>query len=219
MSALLAGLTVLIIGDSHMSTPGYLISTLHDDLTSQGAQVISMGACGVASGEWILKTHSPCGGAIRIKDEPVKVLTGKAAVTTPLPELLKTYKPNLLVVVNGDTMAGYNQPTLPKTWIWQQVSTLTKHIKSAGVACAWVGPAWGTEGGKFGKTYARAKEMSTYLSEIVAPCSYIDSLTMSGQGEWSTTDGQHFSNSGYKAWGSAIANAITAPAVLNTIKR
>jgi hypothetical protein len=27
MSALLAGLTVLIIGDSHMSTPDYLITT------------------------------------------------------------------------------------------------------------------------------------------------------------------------------------------------
>lgn len=219
MSALLAGLTVLIIGDSHLSTPGYLISTLHDDLTSKGAEVYTYGACGVAAGEWMLKTQPPCGGAMRAKTGPVKVLSGAAATTKPLPELVKTYKPNLVVVVNGDTMAAYNQPAMSKTWIWQQVSTLTKGIKASGTSCVWVGPAWGTEGGKFGKTFARAKEMSTYLAEIVAPCTYIDSQTMSRQGEWGTIDGQHFTSAGYKSWGAAIGNAIAAPAVLQNIKR
>lgn len=219
MSALLAGLTVLIIGDSHLSTPGYLITSLHDDLTAQGAEVYSFGACGVAAGEWMLKTPSPCGGAIREKTGHVKVLTGKAAVTTPLPKLVKTYKPNLIVVVNGDTMAAYNQPSMSKTWIWQQVSTLTKGIKASGASCVWVGPAWGSEGGKFGKTFARAEEMSKYLSEISAPCTYIDSLKMSKKGEWGTIDGQHFNNAGYRAWGAAIANAIVSPAVLPTIKK
>jgi lysophospholipase L1-like esterase len=87
------------------------------------------------------------------------------------------------------------------------------------VSCVWVGPAWGTEGGKFNKTYARAKEMSGYLSEIVAPCTYIDSLSLSKPGEWGTIDGQHFDGAGYKSWGSAIGNAIATPAILNSIKR
>lgn len=219
MSALLAGLTVLIIGDSHLSTPGYLITTLHDDLAAKGAQVYTYGACGVAAGEWMLKTPSPCGAAIREKSGPVKKLTGAAAITKPFPELVKTHKPNLVVVVNGDTMAAYNQPSLSKTWIWQQVSTLTKGIKASGTSCVWVGPAWGTEGGKFGKTYARAQEMSQYLSEISAPCTYIDSTKLSRQGEWGTIDGQHFNAAGYKSWGAAIGNAIAAPAVLQTIKK
>jgi len=219
MSALLAGLTVLIIGDSHMSTPDYLITTLHDDLMSKGAVVYSFGACGVAAGDWMVKSQSPCGGAARIKDGPVEVKTGQDAVTRPFNELVKTYKPNLVVVVNGDTMASYAAPELPKTWIWQQVSRLTKGVKNNAVGCVWVGPAWGTEGGKFNKTFARAKEMSGYLSEIVAPCTYIDSLTMSKPGEWASSDGQHFDLAGYKAWGAAIGNAISSPAVLQTIKK
>lgn len=219
MSAILAGLTVLIIGDSHMSTPDYLITTLHDDLMSKGAVVYSFGACGVAAGDWMVKTQSSCGGAVRLKDGPVEVKTGPDSASRPFNELVKTYKPNLVVVVNGDTMAAYNQPTLPKTWIWQQVSRLTKGIKNNGVACAWVGPAWGTEGGPFNKTFARAQEMSTYLSEIVAPCTFIDSTTMSKKAEWPTTDGQHFTTTGYKAWGAAIGNAIAVPAVLQSIKR
>jgi len=36
-SLLLAGLTVLVIGDSHLASDGYLISTLHDGLMQQGA--------------------------------------------------------------------------------------------------------------------------------------------------------------------------------------
>ncbi len=219
MSALLAGLTVLIIGDSHMSTPDYLITTLHDDLMKKGATVYSFGACGVAAGDWMVKSQSPCGGAERIKDGPVVQKTGQDAMTRPFKELVKTYKPNLVVVINGDTMASYSSPELPKTWIGQQVTRLTKGVKDTGVACAWVGPAWGTEGGKFNKTFARAKEMSGYLSDIVAPCVYIDSLTLSKQGEWNSSDGQHFDVAGYKAWGTGIGNAITSSAVMQQLKK
>ncbi|WP_339937684.1 SGNH/GDSL hydrolase family protein [Undibacterium luofuense] len=219
MSALLAGLTVLVIGDSHMSTPDYLITTLHNDLMKKGAVVYSFGACGVAAGEWMVKTQSSCGGAERIKDGPVVVKEGQEAMTRPFNEMVKTYKPNLVVIVNGDTMAGYNQPELQKTWIWQQVSRLTKGVKNNNVACVWVGPAWGAEGGKFNKTFARAQEMSNYLAEITAPCTYVDSLKMSKPGEWGSTDGQHLDIAGYKSWGEAIGNAIVTPEILKTIKR
>ena len=51
-SALLAGLTILIIGDSHMvqvplaATTSTLLIALHDDLLQQGATVHSVGVCG-----------------------------------------------------------------------------------------------------------------------------------------------------------------------------
>ena len=219
MSLLLAGLTVLIIGDSHMATPGYLISTLHDDLANRGAVVYSYGACGVTSGAWVKKTPSSCGTAVRLKDGPVDVDNAATASTQPIDDLMKTHNPNLVVVINGDTMAAYNTPIFPKAWIWQEVSLLTKNIKKSGVSCVWVGPAWGSEGGQFGKNFPRVKEMSGYLSEIVAPCIYVDSQKMSKPGEWRTFDGQHFKPAGYREWGSAIGEAISDPIILNSIKK
>lgn len=219
MSLLLAGLTVLMIGDSHLTTEGFLISTLHDDLMQQGAKVYSFGACGTPAGVWMKRVQPPCGSAFRLDDGPVRMRMGEAGITTPLPELVKKYHPDLIVVVNGDTMAGYKDPTLPKSWIWEQVSTLTKGIKASGASCVWVGPTWGTEGSnKYGKNYARVQEMSNYLSEIVSPCIYLDSLKMEKPGEWDTIDGQHLTETGYQAWGTAITQEIVSADVLSKIK-
>lgn len=221
MSLLLAGLTVLVIGDSHMSTKDYLITTLHDGLTQQGAKVYSFGACGTPSGAWMEKIQPPCGSAFRLENGPVRQRAGEAGTTRPLPSLVSEYHPNLIVVVNGDTMAGYKSPSLPKSWVWEQVSSLTKGIKASGASCVWVGPAWGSEGGKYGKNFARVKEASDYLADIVSPCVYVNSLKMSKPGEWGTIpgDGQHFNDAGYLAWGTAITNQIISPEVLQKIKR
>ncbi len=73
----------------------------------------------------------------------------------------------------GDTIGGYKQPTFPRAWAWQQVTALTKEIGATGVKCAWVGPAWGSEGGKFGKTFDRVRETSEFLANNVAPCTYV----------------------------------------------
>lgn len=219
MDLLLAGLTVLVIGDSHLATPGYLITTLHDALERRGAVVHSYGACGVAAGDWLVAKPSPCGGAVREDKGPVRKLTGPAARTIPYPQLYDKHRPQLVVVVMGDTMAAYDQPSLSRTWIWHQVSPLTKAIKASAARCVWVGPPWGSEGGKFGKTFGRAAEMSGYLAEIVAPCIYVDSLKMSRKGEWGTIDGQHFTPKGYRAWGDAIAAAVASPEILGTLKR
>jgi len=221
MSLLLAGMTVLMIGDSHMASKDYLITTLHDELTQQGAKVYSYGACGTPSSAWMKAIQPPCGSAFRLDDGPLRMRAGEAGFTKPLPELVKLHHPNLIVVVNGDTLGGYKAKTMPKTWIWQEVSVLTKGIQATGSRCVWVGPSWGEEGGKYGKTFLRSKELSDYLAEIVSPCIYINSLTMSKQGEWETIagDGQHYIATGYKAWGAAIANAIVSPEVLSQIKK
>jgi len=61
-SALL-GLSILVIGDSHMATPNYLIGSLHDNLIEQGATVHSIGVCGTQSGDWAKAVKGTCGGA------------------------------------------------------------------------------------------------------------------------------------------------------------
>ena len=218
-SALLAGIAVLIIGDSHLTTPKYLITSLHEDLVAQGAQVHTLGVCGANAAEWMVATPGTCGSAERIDKGPVK-LRGETAPTIPIKTLIADEKPNLVIIVMGDTMAGYKMTTFPKTSIWTQVTGLTKAIASTKTTCVWVGPAWGTEGGKFNKTFARVELMSNFLGNNVAPCVYIDSLKFSKPGAWATTDGQHLTEAYYKVWGDAIAKQlVTLPAVLALKKK
>ena len=212
MGLLLAGLSILIIGDSHLATPNYLISTLHDDLSKRGAVVHTLGICGTNAGDWLKVTPGTCGGAERVGNGKVTLL-GSNAATRPISQLIQQEKPGLVVVVMGDTMAAYDKPNFPKSWAWQQVTGLTGAIAATGTKCVWVGPAWGSEGGKYGKTYARAELMSTFLAANAAPCSYVDSLKLSTKGQWATIDGQHLTATGYQQWGAAIGKAIAdAPA-------
>ncbi|VFR29545.1 Cell morphology protein [plant metagenome] len=217
VTSILAGLSILVIGDSHL-TSNYLITTLHDNLSAQGAQVHTIGVCGANAGDWLKVTPGTCGGAERIGKGKI-VPAGSAAKTTPITQLLQKDKPDLVVIVMGDTMAGYTTPQFPKTWIWQQVTSLTKEIGKSQTACVWVGPAWGSEGGKYNKTFPRVKMMSSFLSSNVAPCGYIDSLKFSKPGEWTTTDGQHFTASGYKTWGDAITKQILVTPEVKAIKK
>lgn len=218
-TSLLAGLSILIIGDSHMATPYYLIDGLHDDLTRKGAQVHSIGICGANAGDWLKATPGgACGAAERRGSTPVVTLPS-STTTTPIKDLIAQDKPDLVLIVIGDTMAGYDKPSLPKAWAWQQVTGLTKAIAETGTQCAWVGPNWGSEGGKFGKTYARAKQMSAFLGSTVAPCSYIDSLQFSQPGQWRTTDGQHLTGPGYQLWGAAISNALESIRASNVTEK
>ncbi|ADL54524.1 SGNH/GDSL hydrolase family protein [Gallionella capsiferriformans] len=226
-SLLLAGLTVLVIGDSHLASDGYLISTLHDGLMQQGAKVYTYGACGTPSGAWMKSIQPPCGSAFRLDNGPLRVRAGVAGFTKPLPDLVNLHHPDLIVVVNGDTMASYKAASLPKSWVRDEVKTLTDGIKASGASCIWVGPAWGTEGGDNGKNYARVKEVSDFLADNVSPCIYVSSLAMSKPGEWAPIpvpnkpghfDGQHFQSEGYQAWGNAITKVIVSSDILQKIK-
>ncbi|MBX9913510.1 MAG: SGNH/GDSL hydrolase family protein [Pseudomonadaceae bacterium] len=217
-SLLLAGLSVVMIGDSHMATPNYLIATLQDSFLAQGAKVHSMGVCGTNAADWLKVTPGTCGGAERIGTPTAKVQPGMGA-TVPIKQLISAEKANLVVIVMGDTMASYTKPTLAKSWVWQQVTTLTKEISATGAKCVWVGPNWGQEGGKYGKTYARVKQMSSLLAANVAPCSYIDSLTFSTPGQWATVDGQHLTGTGYKLWSDAISKAMVNTEALKQAKK
>ncbi|MCU1720421.1 MULTISPECIES: SGNH/GDSL hydrolase family protein [Pseudomonas] len=217
-ASLLAGLTILMIGDSHLATPDYLIKSLHDNLVQQGAQVHSLGVCGSKAGDWTKVTPGECGGAER-RNKDKAVVLGNKATTQPISQLIAADKPDLIVVVMGDTMADYTKPAFPKTWIWQQTTSLTKEIKNAGTKCVWVGPNWGSEGGKYGKTYARVELTSKFLASNVAPCDYIDSLKFSKQGQWATIDGQHLTSMGYISWSKAITDALLASPVVKDVKK
>ena len=85
MNSVLAGLTILVLGDSHMVTSGYLISTLHDSLLEQGATVDTYGMCGanaarapsmqrvVRPAQSAARGHSPA-AAVDLADPPAMPL-------------------------------------------------------------------------------------------------------------------------------------------------
>ena len=204
--SLLAGLSILLLGESHLTINGSLIESLHDELNRQGAVVHSIGACGASAQDWLVKKNVDC-GADRVGTGKA-VVRGRDATTTPITQLIATDKPDIVVLVIGDTMASYDKEAFPKTWAWQSVTSLTKAIAGTNTRCVWVGPPWGTPGGQYKKNDVRVQLMSRFLATNVAPCDYVDSLTFSKPGQWTTTDGQHFTVAGYKSWGAAIAKAV-----------
>jgi hypothetical protein len=205
---LLAGLTVLVIGASHLAKPTYLIKTLHDELTERGAQVHSVGVCGVMPSEWLKKTTSRCGGAERIEGEPIILSMASAAQTVPFDLLLDQRKPDVVVIVMGDNLANYKASSFSRTDVRKELLSLTTRLANKSIRCVWVGPAWGEDHKLAGKTFKRTKDVSAFLESQVKPCDYVNSLEMSKPGEWKTTDGQHFFAEGYQAWGAAIANEV-----------
>lgn len=219
MQGALAGLAFLIIGDSHFATNGFLISTLQDGLLKQGAQVESFGACGVPAGAWVAPRAVPCGVAQRVGAGPVQENHTPQAVSWAIDGLIDTYKPNVVVIGIGDTMAGYNQREMPKAWIRENVEELTSRIAAHHLPCIWIGPSWGNEGGPYSKTFARTKELSDFLAGAVAPCAYIDSLSLSKPAEWPTFDGQHYTALGYQKWGAALTIAIAESATVKSLTR
>jgi len=217
-ASILAGLTLLVIGESHMTVPGFLREPLHASLTAQGAKVHSIGACGASPSRWLKAQPVDCGADQAGAGAPV-VKSHKGFSTTAITDLIRTDKPDLVVVIIGDTMGSYDKPSFAKTWAWQEVTGLTKAIASTNTACVWVGPAWGTPGGKYFKNDARVQQLSHFLSSNVAPCDYVDSLKFSKPGQWTTVDGQHLTQSSYASWSRAITNALLKSTVVNQIKK
>lgn len=218
-AALLMGLSLVVIGESHLADPTYLIGPMHDQLVQKGAKVHSVGVCGATPANWITATPSDCGRADRVNDAPRAVRIEAGAATTPIKELIGNAKANAIIVVSGDTIGSYKAAEFPKAWAYQQVSTLTKAIAETGATCYWVGPGWSNQPGRFGKTDERVQALSTFLAENTLPCTYIDSTKMSKPGEWKTIDGQHYNSAGYRAWGAAIVTALESAMATNPPKK
>lgn len=215
MSALLAGLTLLIIGDSHVTFKDSLLSVLPDALTAQGAKVVAYGVCSSQAADWVVPNpNNGCGAAERIDDAPLGPPNMQPAAPPSMSSLLEKWHPNVVMVVLGDTMASYGQESVSKSWLDEQVKTLTYTIGKT--ACIWIGPTWGQYSPRYGKTDARAAEMAALLKTEVAPCTYIDGTALMKPGSVSTIDGIHATPASYRVWGDAILRA-TVP-LLQKIK-
>ncbi len=94
-SPILAGLTILMLGDSHFATQGYLVTTLQDALIQQGAKVVTEAACGAPAGVWTEAGSAPCGTAERVQSGPIKKDHTEARPRRPIDELIGRYHPNL----------------------------------------------------------------------------------------------------------------------------
>ncbi|SHI90379.1 Lysophospholipase L1 [Roseomonas rosea] len=208
MQSALAGLSLLVLGDSHWAANGYLVTTLQDQLIQRGATVNSFAACGAPPSAWLSARVASCGTAQRLQRGALQNKTGSDARTTPLDDLVRQYRPNMIAISMGDTIAGYVQRQTPADTIREEAMALTDRIKRLGIPCIWIGPAWGTEGGPFLKSFARVQEVSAILARSVSPCAYVDSTKLSRPGEWPTFDGQHFTLDGYRAYGTALAQTI-----------
>jgi hypothetical protein len=207
-SSVLAGLVVLMIGDSHFAYPGTLVTSLQDLLVHQGANVTSYGACGAPASVWANAGAATCGLAERVQFGAIKMDHSTAAPVPSITSLANSIHPNLIIISLGDTMAHYPEATMPVGLVQQDIASLTSRLRAINIPCIWVGPGWGTEGGPFFKTFARTKQMSDLLASQVAPCKYVDSTKLEQPGEWATSDGMHYTIPGYQKWAFAIDAAV-----------
>ena len=212
MNSALAGLVILVLGDSHMVQRDHLMIPLHDQLQNEGAIVHAYAMCGAQAADWVTRSTVSCGIAeYHEKNPPIFVGSAsenKARPTWNVNELIDKHRPNLVLIEMGDTMAGYGSPDLPKPWVYNQVRLLTGAIRGKNLPCVWVGPMWGHGGTSWHKDESRTREMSQLLSQSVAPCTYIDSTAMSKPGEWPTTDGYHLTSAAYGTWARSITGAV-----------
>ena len=88
MNGALAGMVILVLGDSHMAGPSYLISSLHEALEAQGAQVDSYGMCGASPDAWLERTTVSCGTAERHGANATQATNGKQQNTWQINDLL-----------------------------------------------------------------------------------------------------------------------------------
>ena len=209
MNGALAGLAILIIGDSHIAGMGYFNNPLHDSLLSQGATVNTFGVCGAIPGDWVVPEKAVCGRGERHNGDPAQLSTDGKLPGWSLPALLSRYKPNLLIVSMGENLAGYGLTAdLPRDFINDQLSQFMPIIKAAKLPCIWIGPPWGQEGGFYKKSNTRVKALSDYLSQHVAPCHYVDSLPSSRPGEMTTLDGVHLTPDATRLWDAYLMRSI-----------
>lgn len=203
MSTLLAGLTLLIIGDSHVTFKDSLLNILPEAYTQAGAKVVTYGVCSSTAADWVVPNpNNGCGAYTRVGAEPVTAPSMVPTAPPPIASLIEKWHPDVVMVVLGDTMAAYGQAEISKNWADEQVKTLTMSLNNT--ACVWIGPTWGEYSPRYAKTDKRAQEMATFLKDEVSPCTYIDGTKLMQPGTPKTIDGVHLTPASYKTWGAGI---------------
>jgi hypothetical protein len=199
MNAALAGLVILVIGDSQMKG---LIYDLHDQLEDAGASVHSYLMCGATAQDWLTHSTVSCGRGERHDHTGPVINSTQQLPTYSLSDLIEKNHPNLVVVELGEKLEPDH------SWVKQEVHALTSRIAANHISCVWVGPTWGQEKPSYPTTDASIRDLTVLLSSSVAPCAFFDSTTFARPGELQTTDGTHLSPDGYRRWGKAIADGI-----------
>lgn len=189
-----------MLGASHLATPGYFGTVLHNQLADQGAIVHTVAVCGAFPSHWVSPTDGSCGSLVKVGSNPAEYRIGNTPKSKSYLDLVASNSPDLVILVVGDSVANYAGPFMDKKWAFEEITKLTSVIGESKVSCVFIGPPWGTEGGKSKKTHARTKEVNDFLKNNVKPCKYVDSLKLSKPGEWGTTDGMHLTQKDYKEW-------------------
>jgi len=203
MGGALAGLVILVIGDSQMMN---MLPSLHNALETDGAVVHSYAVCGSTAQDWVVPGIASC-GTLERQDKAAAVLDQKSKPTWNISTLIAQHHPNLIVVQLGDTFAGFGGQ-IEQGWVHQQITALTGKIAASNVSCVWIGPTWGKNAGPYHRTDAEVQAFSQLLSTSVAPCTFINSTTFARPGEWQTRDGGHLEPDGYRKWSAAITATI-----------
>lgn len=207
MKGLLTGVTLLILGDSHVTFQDSLLSVLPEAYEQLGAKVVTYGVCSSTPKEWLKGPEDEgCGGVIREGTAAIK-----KPFETPFPfpginSLITQWQPTAIILVYGDTLGAYSTDPLPGEWIESQITPLTTAITGK-ATCLWVGPTWGTFNPRYGKSDDKTLRVTRFLSTHTQPCTYIDSTTLMTKGKVKTVDGLHLTTEGYKTWGAGIVNA------------
>lgn len=217
MKTLLAGVTLLILGDSHVAFKDSLLSVLPEAYESMGAKVVTYGVCSSSPIGWVKgPKDTGCGGTIRTGTGPID---DPFAATFPFPDitsLINTLQPTAVMFIYGDTIGGYTADPFPAEWIEKQVKPVTT-LAGAKTKCLWVGPTWGTYNPRYGKTEETTTRLTGFLKSHVQPCTYIDSTSFMQSKAVETVDGLHLTPQSYKAWGDGIVQA-TVPLLNNGSK-
>lgn len=199
MNPALAGLVILVIGDSQMKG---LMLGLHNQLQENGAAVHSYTMCGATAQDWLSPSTTSCGRGERHETAAPAMDYRKLLPTYALSNLIEAHHPNLVIVELGERIEPDH------AWVRQEIHALTGKITASHIPCVWVGPTWGQNKPPYPTTDAGIKEISQLLSESVSPCSFFDSTTFARPGELPTTDGAHLQPDGYRRWGKAISDAV-----------
>lgn len=199
MNTALAGLVILVIGDSQMKG---LIYNLHDQLEDSGASVHSYLMCGATAHDWLSHSTVSCGRGERHDRGAPAINTQQLLPTYALPDLIEKNHPNLVIVELGEKLEPDH------SWVRQEVQALSGKIAASRISCVWVGPTWGQNKPPYPTTDASIVDISHLLAGSVSPCSFFDSTTFARPGELQTTDGTHLSPDGYRRWGAAITEGV-----------
>jgi len=200
------GQRVLHIGDSH--TVGIYGSTIDAAMRETGAQVRTIGVAGSSPSWWYQGTVTKCGYYARNEkgavDRPADWKTPRA--TPSLPEMIREYKPSVLVVSLGANLFGASEATVKR-----ETQQIIDTAKAAGCTLVWVGPPRARESVK--SFAAQDRLCETIKTTIGTQGTFVDSRPFTKYPS-NGGDGLHY----WGTEGTKIAKAW-ADSVLDTIQK